>query len=376
MRKFGRFLPLVFAVAALLTLAPPPSMAETRGLEEEVKEIKKRVEEIENEQEEERHRSTVLSRLVDVSGYADVEFILTSEEGENNRFRVKHLALFFSKEVGRRWKLFSEIEYEDAPVIEADSSTDTVKTAQGKVFLEQMYIEYKPKVDYDIRAGRFLTPAGIWNIYHYPPYVPFQTAPLFIRNVFPEVSDGIQVRKTFAVRDSTLDAHVYAANGSGNPGRLDRNENKAVGARLNYPVEALGGLEFGASYYREEDNSGVMKSSYGAHLLFTKSKFEFQGEFAFRNNHPDNSRDFVDRGAYGQLSYSTGDWTLAGRYDWYDADSTDARNDRFRYTAALNYRFAHNVLGKAEYNRNEFDDAAVKDYNEVIFAIAVAIGDL
>ncbi len=376
MRLFRNFLRYSLAAGVLFLSTAAAAETGAEKMNEEIKGLKKRVEEIEAEQEEARHSYGTLSRLVDVSGYADVEFILTDEEGQNNRFRVKHLSLFFTKEIGKKWKLFTEIEYEDAPVVEANSSTDTVKRTQGLIFLEQMYIEYRPKVDYDVRAGRFLTPAGIWNIYHYPPYVPMQTPPLFHRNIFPEVSDGIQVRKTFPVKDSTLDAHVYAANGSGNPGRLDRNENKAAGARLNYSVEALGGLEFGASYYREEDNSGVMKMSYGAHLLFTRSKFSLQSEYAFRNNHPQTSRDYVDRGAYAQLSYETGKWTIAGRYDWFDSDSTDSRNDRFRQTAALNYALARNVVGKAEYNRNVFEDPALKDYNELIFAIAVATGDL
>lgn len=349
---------------------------ELKELKKENSALKRRVDEIEGVEEETRYNFTTLSRMVDVSGYADVEFYLTDEENENSKFRVRHLSLFFTKAVQKEWKLFSEIEYEDAPFIESAHTTDTVDTAQGKLFVEQMYIEYRPSFYWDVRAGRFLTPAGIWSTYHYPPYVPTQTRPIMVRKIFPQVADGVQLRSSFSVQGSALDTHLYVANGAGNPGRLDRNANKAIGGRANYAFNVLGGFELGASYYGERDNDGIKRRSYGLHLLVARSDFKFQSELAYRNNDQQTAQDFKDTGFYAQVTYDLGKWTIAGRYDWYDPNDTNHLNDQFRLTGALNYHFAQNVIGKVEYNRNEFDDPAMDDFNEIIFAIVVAIGDL
>lgn len=349
---------------------------EIEAVRQENAELKERINDVEGEGEETKYNFSLLSRLVDVSGYADVEFYHTDEEGENDHFRVRHFSLFFTKDIQPEWKLFTELEYEDAPFIESAHTTDDAATVQGKVFVEQMYIEYHPSLNWDLRFGRYLTPAGIWNIYHYYPYVPTQSRPLMLRRIFPQVADGVQFRVSKSFDNSLLDTHIYVANGAGNPGRLDRNEHKAVGARLNYSLGLLHGLSLGGSYYRERDNSDVVRASYGLHLQAKYHNLELQTEYGLRRNDPETSRSFYDKGLYAQLKMDIGDWTLAGRWDWYDPDDTDAINDRFRYTGAVNYHFAHNVVGKAEYNRNVFDDPATKDYNEFILAIVVAIGDL
>jgi hypothetical protein len=345
--------------------------SEIEKLKLENEEIRKRLDAAELDDEETRHEIGILSRFVEVSGYADAEFYLTDNDGENSRFRVRHLSLFFLKDIQEDWKLFSEIEYEDAPFIESKHTTDEVDAMQGKLFIEQMYIEYHPDLAWDIRFGRFLTPAGIWNIYQYPPYVPTQRRPLMVREIFPQVSDGIQARYSLSLGGAVLDAHLYAANGAGNPGRLDRNEEKAIGARVNVERGPWSG---GASLYMEKDNAGIQRTAWGLHLLANYSPFKVQAEYEYRGNDPKAGAGFIDRGFYLQAMYDIGDWTLAARYDWYDPDSGTANADMFRYTGAINYHFAENVVGKAEYHRNEIENG--KDFDEAIFSIAVAIGDL
>ncbi|MBI5344560.1 MAG: porin [Deltaproteobacteria bacterium] len=377
----------LFLAALLFSFWPPQALYAEENrldrLEEEIKGLKgendilrKRVDNVEADDEETKHSYASLSRLVDVSGYADVEFSLTDQPGESSKFRLRHLSLFFSKDIQKEWKLFTEIEFEDAPRILSDKNADTVASAQGLIFLEQMYMQYHPAFDWDIRLGRFLTPAGVWTIYHYPPYVPTHVSPLIYKVMFPEVTDGVVLRKTFSVSNSNLDTHFYAANGAGNPGSGDRNENKALGARVNYSFDLQGSLDTGASYYRDKDNAGALHSSLGAHMIFSRPPFKFQGEYALRRNNPEGASGFSDMGYYAQITCDIGKWTLAGRYDWYDPDDTVSGNSMRRFTGAVNYHFAPNVAGKLEFNRNEKEDPAEADYNELIFEIAVAIGDL
>ncbi len=343
------------------------------ALKQEHEEIKERVEQIESNEEE---NAIKFANLVDVSGYADVEYYFTNQPGQNSKFRVRHFSLFFSKQIQDEWSLFSEIEFEDAPFIESAHTTDTASNVQGKFLVEQMYIKYQPTVDWSLVAGRFLTPAGIWNVYHYYPYVPTQERPFMVRNIFPQWSDGLQLRKSFNVFDSLLDMHLYVANGAGNPGRLDRNVSKALGAKLNYIPDLIVDTQLGASYYREKDNQNITRSSYGLHLMLDYAQLGFQSEFARRQNNPLNAASYNDTSAYAQLTYDIDKWILAARYDWYDTNSLLSLADKYRYTGAINYRFAHNVLGKLEYNLNTFDDPASQNFHEVIMAITVAIGDL
>lgn len=386
MKRSGILLALILFFQFLFVSLPGPSRADRgsegalgREIEEirkENKDLKARVEKLEAEEEEKGYKLGLFSGRVKISGYADTEYIITDEESENDGFRLHHFSLFFTADVHRQWRFFSEVEFEDAPFIEAKRTSDDPKVVQGEFFVEQLFIEYHPSLNWNLRFGRLLTPIGIWNIFHYPPYVPTQRWPLMVRRLFPETSDGVQFRYSRELFGYRLDSHFYLANGTGNPGGLDRNENKAVGLRLNYSLDLFNGFDIGASYYRDKDNSDVTRNTFAAHMLLNYSNLEMQAEFADRNNSPRGSPGFNDRSFYVQLLYDIGRWTVAGRYDWLDEDDTLPDNEHTRYTAALNYHFAYNVVTKAEYNRNEFNDPAKSDFNEVILSIVLALGDL
>ena len=382
-RASGLFKGAFRAFSFLLLMSSVPAFAEDpmerlridlEALKKENEGLQGRIDALEAEDEETRHGLGLLSNLVEVSGYADVEYTFTDQEGEGSGFRVHNLSLFFTKDIQREWKLFTEVEFEDAPRIESEKAADTVKSSQGTIFIEQLYIEYHPKLSWDIRLGRFLTPAGVWSIYHYPPYVPTQTSPIIYKVIFPKVSDGIQFKGSFTLRDSSIDTHLYVANGSGNPGALDRNEGKGIGARVN--ADLLTGLSAGLSYFGERDNEGTLKMSYGAHVLCNGSALRLQAEYQIRSNETDAASGFDDSGWYAQAEYDIGKWTLAARYDWYDPSSESPDDLWTRATAAVNYRFAHNVVGKIEVNRNWFDGLPTEDYSQAILGVAVAIGDL
>ncbi|MEE8574130.1 MAG: hypothetical protein V3T30_01855 [Thermodesulfobacteriota bacterium] len=348
-----------------------------KKVEEESEKLKELIEIVEAETDETLHS---LSKFVDISGYADAEFHFTDKDDANSGFRIHHLSLFFSKDIQEKWKFFSEIEFEDAPFYQANDSTMTAadwKIGQGKLFVEQMYIEYQPLIGLDLQFGRFLTPAGIWNVYHYPPYVPTQTRPMFVRKIFPQVSDGLQVRKTFTKGGVRLNTHAYVSNGTGNPGSTDFNENKGVGAMVNLSPGILDTFDIGLSYYGERTNAGDRNDSGGAHLKVSAKGLTLQTEVALRQHDmKDGTKDYKDIGAYGQLTFDKGKWTLAGRYDWYDMMRGTQNSDAYVFTGAVNYHLYHNVIGKIEYDYYKFDDHTVDDYFDVITSIVIAIGDL
>ena len=96
---------------------------ELNEIKKENEELKRRLDVMEAANEEDRYHLS--SKLVDISGYADVEYYHTDQEGENDKFRIRHFSLFFNKDIQKEWKLFTEIEYEDAPFIESRHTNDT-----------------------------------------------------------------------------------------------------------------------------------------------------------------------------------------------------------------------------------------------------------
>lgn len=358
--------------------APPTTVKKTESIDKLADEkfsmdtFQERIRELESSQEE------TISRLdssVKVGGYASVEYGFTNDQARSSGFRVRNFSLFFSKAIQKNWQLFSELEFEDAPFIRSNPNNNAISTVQGKFLVEQMYIKYHPSVRWDIVAGRYLTPFGIWNVYHYDPYVPTQRRPLMLRVLFPVYSDGVQFRYSFNPGLGLINSELYLANGTGNSGRFDRNVSKAIGGKINITPNFLTDMNFGASIFRDKDNLNVTRTTYGLHMLARYHDLALQAEFAHRVNNPLNALGYRDVSAYAQLSYDFDRWTVAARYDWLNVNSRLPLSNSYRYTGAVNYHFWHNVIGKIEYNRNRFDNPVIKDFQEVILSLAVAIGD-
>ena len=116
------------------------------------------------------------------------------------------MSLFFTKDFGNGWSFFSEVEYEDGPKFEGDGTT--LSSQDGKIFLESVNMTYLHKPDLSARVGRFFTPAGIWSVDHYPPFVGTQLRPQHIRKIFPQVIDGAGVFGSLTLKDNTYFSSV------------------------------------------------------------------------------------------------------------------------------------------------------------------------
>ncbi len=334
--------------------------------------VEERLAVLEAEDEDLLHR---FSKMVTISGYGDGEYIMTDKKGDNNRFRVHHLSLFFKKQISEKWRLFSEIEYEDAPKISGTDDGSAIKDTEGKVFVEVFTLEYYLNQYLNFRLGRFLTPGGIWNVEHYPPFVLTQDRPQHIRKVFPQLQDGLQLLGSANVADVVTDYIFYASNGQGNTGHGDGNEDKAVGTRLKLKLPFLSRTETGFSYYMEEKNNKDDVRGAGADLVLQWAGLKFQGEYAKGFIDPDTGSGYQVIGYYGQLQYDYRQWTLGYRYDWFDKN-TEVDNDRKTINSiVLNYHFTPDVVFKAEHHFHDPQDSAQDNYTKTLLSVAVYLGD-
>ena len=312
---------------------------------------------------------------MDVSGYADVEFI--REDNNDMGFRMHHLSLFFQKKISEKWSFFSEIEFEDAvlhdfsnaSVEDADGKQRDVAVgdASGKLFVEAVSFDYQWKPEAIFRIGRFFTPTGIWSVDHYPPFLSTQERPAHIRNIFPQLIDGAMAYGTLRLGSSFMNYNAYFSNGEGNIGRRDKNNDKAVGLKTNLKMRLamFKQFEFGAAAYLDPSDSSVndeRKTAIGGHMKFRVLDLIVQAEGAASQYESAPSRV----GYYAQLTYAPNRWSGGYRYDVYDEDM-DVAGEKLTHTVFINYRTTPNVVLKLEHH---FMDDGSGFANKTIASIA------
>ena len=116
----------MFLIIALLS----PSLLwaeETSDLRKEIEELKYRLEVIEATDKEVDDK---FSRLFTLSGYADSEYIIDDRGGKHDGFRTHHLSFNFIKHISEKWRLFSEVEFEDSPKL-GEAETQTITDSGG-----------------------------------------------------------------------------------------------------------------------------------------------------------------------------------------------------------------------------------------------------
>ncbi len=368
MKRFGAI--LFLALAVILSRPVMSGADDNADLKNKMNELSSRVETLEAEKNDVKEK---ISGLAEITGYADVEYIMTDKPGEDNEFRIHHLSLFVKKQFTGKWRFFSEVEFEDGPFFETTNEGTTWKSGTGgKIFLEVMTLEYLYDPKLNIVLGRFFTPAGIWNVDHYPPFVTTQDRPQHIRKIFPQLTDGLQVNGAFSPGSTVVSYNLYAGNGEGNTGAGDNNEGKALGGRIKLKLPLLTKTEFGLSAYTDSDKTRTDKNSFGADLSLQWKSLKFQGEYAQAAVSPG---EYEITGYYGQLIYAIGDWDLIYRHDRYDPKSTVINDGTTINTLAVNHHFTPVIVGKLEHHFVDQDNDAADDYNRSIFSLVVYLSE-
>lgn len=292
------------------------------------------------------------------SGYADVEFRNSSLTNSHPGFRIHHFSVIFTKEIDSLWRTFAEVEYEDAPQLEfTPGSPNCQGDCSGAIILEAMNVDYTPNEYFGLRFGRFFTPAGIWSVDHYPPFVATQERPLHIRKIFPQLIDGAMIHGSIPIAEAFLGYDLYIGNGEGNSGSSDNNDEKAVGFRAALQLPWLTQLELGTSLYadtlNESNGSSTSKVVAGLHLRVRGGPVAFQFEVASGKYQPDGTgAEFTKLGYYSQLGVDIMAATIGYRYDVFeDYDTPSAASiDLSRHTLFANYRIQKNVVTKLEHH--------------------------
>jgi hypothetical protein len=371
-------------VPAFVGLALAPAIASSATL----KELEDRITQLEDEAvvatEGVYELTTRDEGRMKISGYSDVEYHTSTKDGSVDGFRLHHMSLFFEKDLGSKWHFFSEIEYEDAPKFEGEGEPQPVASgaegeiiddAQGKIFVEAVNLTYKWRQEANFRIGRMFTPGGIWNVDHYPTFVPTQERPQHIRKMFPQIMDGAQVFGTTSLGAAFANYDIYYVNGTGNTAKHDHNQAKATGAKLSLIFPVLNHFELGASVYNDPEDTAKNDEEYSATGIHGKIR---AGSVTLQFEQAASAWDVDEReGYYAQLLYDWEKFTFGVRNDYYDEDADDSATESGKTQNSLfvNYHVNKAVTLKAEYHAVDHEDDATKDYGKTVFSVVGYLGN-
>lgn len=114
---------------------------------------------------------------------------------------------------------------------------------------QRAHIDYTPRDWFNLRAGLFLTPYGIWNVDHGTPTRIMASEPAFLaQQLMPNQLVGVELFGTLPQLPWTFGYHLHVSNGR-TPGQVDITDNKAVGFRLFASTRVPHPMKFGISGY-------------------------------------------------------------------------------------------------------------------------------
>lgn len=148
------------------------------------------------------------TRFIDgfkVGGYSSAG--ITIPRKDDAEAAINEISLIVTWENDSRFKFFSELELEK-PLSWNDENK--FNTKESFVDLERLYLDYNLSEKINLRGGRFLTPAGRWNLLHASPLVWTSTRPLATSRLFPTAINGIMAFGAIPLSDSAIEYTLFA----------------------------------------------------------------------------------------------------------------------------------------------------------------------
>ncbi|MBI3367876.1 MAG: hypothetical protein HY021_05355, partial [Burkholderiales bacterium] len=142
-----------------------------------------------------------------LGGYATLE--LRDQRAAPLKLKASHASAFVWWEGVDRLKVFGELDLLNASGSESGNSDANDR----RVSLERLYADYAFDDALSLRAGKFLTPIGRWNLFHASPLVWTSTDPLVTRSVFPHNVTGLQASGQLPLFGRALGYALYGADG-------------------------------------------------------------------------------------------------------------------------------------------------------------------
>lgn len=316
-------------------------------------------------------------------GYFDLKFKY-DPSNKRSTFDIHHFNLItiYSYE---QLRVFAEVEWEHGPVIEADPN----EVSEGEIGLERIYAEYVFKDWFRFRAGKFLTPFGIYNLIH-------DATPTFLTDSVPLLYGD---HNPFGVNTGRLYAKLYTglqvsgmarvspsmrfryALGLGN-GRSDKqfsddnDTNKGLLARVQLEMDHL---EVGASHYRDRNANGLSgkpmakEQAWGIDATAWLAGLRLRSEFAFFRMERLTGGYQSAQSYYVQASHRIGDYvTPVIRYDRFDPHRGVSDDAYGMWLLGVNVSPHPQIYLKSEVQFHFSDMPGVSSWRYYVSSVSVA----
>lgn len=321
-------------------------------------------------------------------GFFDLEYEQSNKDdkGRMGTFDQHHFNVITSYVLDPHFRVFAEIEWGHG------AGADPSGTI-GEIKLVRAWMEYKYSEALKIRAGKFLSPYGIFNRRHDATPTFFSTFlpssiygkhknPLGGKQwLFPKFSSGLQVLGTVYADAWSLKYVGYLSNGQGrDPFKADDNSNKALGGRLvvGLPIEDL---HLGTSYYSEKNGNvnDTRQRSLAVDGAFDFSNVELKSEAAWGHLEKVDEEGIPNDefqktfGIYAQAAYTFVErLTPFVRYDFFDPNTGVGDDGELDVTVGLNLSVTPRVSLKSEVHFISYQNRSKESYELFVSSIAVA----
>jgi hypothetical protein len=270
-------------------------------------------------------------------GFGDVDFAGTDAKGTKSGFNMGQLILHMSSPLSEKVSVFGETSF--------TAQAGPTATAYN-VDVERLLIRYDYNDFFKLSFGRYHTPINYWNTaFHHGLWLQTTIArPEMIRfggRFLPVHFIGMQAEGNIPSGPIGLGYNAGLGNGrSGNIARGgdsgDVNNNRAWVVNVFARPAALNGLQIGGAVYGDlvtaspalTGNPQFRELITSASVLWTKETPEFLAEFAHvRHRNTITQQEFNNNAAYVQIAYrlpgEAHKWKPYYRFEWSNINPSD-----------------------------------------------------
>jgi hypothetical protein len=295
---------------------------------------------------------------ININGYTNFEFEkMIDKQGagdKNGSFDADQFNLVFNIHATDRVRVAADVSWEHGAATE---------DGRGNVALEYGFVEYTISNLFKLRAGKMLTPFGVFNEIHTakPAFVTVKEAPSLNKTeriikgtyrYYPRWGAGLALHGDGVVGGKNFNYDLVLANGeqeNTNPFEEDDNGFKSVTARFR--LEPSESVRIGWSLYVDKTTDPAFRRivSNGLEFEWTHKSFRLLAEAAVGDLERDDGSgpDVRQKSFYVQPTYRFGNGvTPYLRFEWIDSGIPDESGTLL--TTGLNWEITRNFMLKAE----------------------------
>jgi len=304
----------------------------------------------------------------DIGGFVDAAVTgAFGEDANEASFNRQVFELLLKAQIGKNWDVFvaqaflrnSPLTFSDPEGRLAPTFADNNSPVKTDTVIARA--QYSHSDAFNVQFGRFITPAGIINMEHFPASLLDPEQPMFLRpfpgqTIFANFTNGVNVLGSSFSGSRGQNKLSYNAWGGVWAGNAT---NFAFGGRLAYNLGDHG-LTFGVSGISGDRSRGTTGDRFytgGVDVLYDKGKIIWKSEAFYRSEGAGENRHAF----YTQPGYRIAPNVIAFyRFDYLDTGLTGGES--IEHVAGLSYNPVPNVRLRGIYRNRQFkDDVALPE---------------